>query len=131
MAAMQALEPDEWTDDDSVVAHRARAKAELYQIAQQAKEALAGRGIDTPLFFLIPNSGSSILTFGTVIDPPDTEWEQVREIVSEIVGQTVGLDRVRCRAVICATTHDHQPSGSSISRTPMPTPALQDSGAAR
>ena len=82
---------DDLTDDDAVIAHRARAKAELGQIARQAKQALADAGIDLSLFFLVPNSGDATLTFGTITDPPDDEWEQVGEIVSAIVRQTVGL----------------------------------------
>jgi hypothetical protein len=75
MVAMETPGPDDLADDDAVIAHRARAKAELGQIARQAKQALADAGIDT---------------FGTITDPPDDEWEQVGEIVSAIVGQTVG-----------------------------------------
>ena len=120
---------DERDDLDDDVVARERAKVELVQIVQQAKRALQEGGIDLDLFFLVPNSGSSILAFGTTGDPDDDLWARVGEIVSSIVRQTVGLDRTRCRQVICATTHDHQPSGSSVSWTP--TPALQDLGAAR
>ncbi|MBV8410137.1 MAG: hypothetical protein JOY64_21090 [Alphaproteobacteria bacterium] len=47
------------TDDIGVTAHRARAKAALDQIAQQAKQALADAGIDLSLFFLVPNSATA------------------------------------------------------------------------
>ena len=134
-------ERDNLTDDGNVAAHRARAKAELNQIARQAKQALADHGIDLGLFFLIPNSGDAIITYGTPGDPPDDEWNRVREVVSSIVRQSVGLDRVRCREVMCATTHsvaDHQPQASvqpiepsGCRSTPSPTPALQNVGADR
>ena len=117
---------DERDDLDDDVVARERAKVELVHIVQQAKRALQEGGIDLDLFFLVANSGSSILAFGTTGDPDDDLWARVGEIVSSIVGETVGLGRTRCREVICATTHDHQPSGSSVSRTPMPTPASQD-----
>ena len=51
---------DDLADDDAVIAHRARAKAELGQIARQAKQALADAGIDLNLFFLVRNSGDTI-----------------------------------------------------------------------
>jgi hypothetical protein len=99
-------ERDDLTDQDDVPAHRARAKAELDQIAQQVQQALAEAGIGISLFFLIPNSGDSILSFGTLADPSDGEWGRVGEIVSAIVRQRVRLDRTRCRPVTCATTTD-------------------------
>ncbi len=107
-------ERDDPTDDSDVVAdHRARAADMLSQIAQQARQGLADAGIDLSLFFLIPSSGQSIITFGTITDPDDHLWNRVGEIVSSIVRQTVGLDRTRCRTVTCATTDDlRQPTGA-------------------
>jgi L-aminopeptidase/D-esterase-like protein len=111
MAAMDIHdERDDLTDDDEVTAHRARAKAELAQIAQRARQALAKHGIDLDLFFMIPSSGDSILTFGTITDPPDEQWSRVSEVVSSIVGQSVGLTHTRCREIACASTTDAIPA---------------------
>ena len=64
MAAMDIHdEPDDLTDDGDVVAHRARAATMLDQIAQEAQRALAAEGFDIPLFFILPTSGQSIVTF--------------------------------------------------------------------
>jgi hypothetical protein len=96
-------------DDDDVTTHRARAKAEIDQIAQQAKLALADKGIiDTPLFFLVPNSGNAVLIFGTPGDPPDDQWDRVGEIIAAILGRLIGLRGIRRREVICAATHDQE-----------------------
>ena len=102
---MQTQALDDPLDDD-VTAHRELAAAKLDQIARDAKEALAYQGIDTPLFFLVPNSGNAILTFGTTLDPDDALWRQVSEVVSGVVRQLVGVDHTRCREVVCATTCD-------------------------
>jgi hypothetical protein len=93
-------ELDDLTDDERVADHRARAAAELDQITQQVKLALIERGIDMPVFFIIPHSGDAIVTFGTITDPPDDEWNHLSEIVTAIVRQSVGLDRTRCRHVL-------------------------------
>ena len=126
---------DDLTDDERVAAHRERVKAMLPEIAQQIREALAEQGIDTPLFFIVPHSGDAIITFGTSGDPSGDEWDRVGEIVGSIVAQSIGLDRVRCRPVTCATTDpivNHQstespaqPTDPSVSPSaPMPTAAL-------
>ena len=133
---MEHDDRDDLTDDD-VMAHRARAKAELVQITQQVRQALNDADIDLDVFLMIPASGDAVATFGTVADPCDELWERVTEIVSSVVGRTVGLDRTRCREVACATTYDHQPLQSSVQSAgpldspPMnlPTASLQDSGA--
>jgi hypothetical protein len=101
---MKTRQLGDLADRDAVVIHRARAKEMLNQITQQAKQALVDAGIDMPLFFMIPNSGDSILTFGTLGDPDDGLWSRVGEIVVAIVQQSAGLDRTRCQPVTCATT---------------------------
>jgi hypothetical protein len=90
-------------DDD--VTYRYRAAANLNQIARDAKDRLDEHGIDTPLFFLLPNSGDAVLIFGTPGDPDDDLWNEVTGIVSGIVQQSIGLERPRCRSLACATTH--------------------------
>jgi hypothetical protein len=121
---MQTLEPSEWVGDEDVA--RERARTMLDQIAQQASQALADAGIDLPVFFMIPNSGDSILTYGTVTDPPHELWEQVSQIVSSIVRGTVGLGRVRCREITCAKTHDHRYPQSPGQPVPIPVSAGGD-----
>ena len=76
----------------------------LDQITQQAKLALTSQGIDLPLFFLVP-SVNAVVTFGCSGDPDDELWSRVAEIVSAIIGETVGLAGTRCRAVY---VHDHR-----------------------
>jgi hypothetical protein len=135
-----AMDDDELQDDAPSLDeadYRERAAAKLDQIARDARETLAYQGIDTPLFFLVPNSGNAILMFGTILDPNDDEWNRVAEIVAPIVQQSVGLDRVRCRPTACATTHDHHPLQSAVQSAgpldspPMtlPTASLQEAGA--
>ena len=70
-------EREDLADDGRAAAHRERATAMLPEIAQQVKEALTGERIDTSVFFLVPNSGDAIITFGSAVDPPTpngVEW---------------------------------------------------------
>ena len=90
----------------AIPAYRERATGLLQDIAQQTKQALADAGIDLHIFFTIPSSGHSIITFGTVADPDDEAWKTVSEIVSAVVRSAIGLDRSQCRSLACATTHE-------------------------
>jgi hypothetical protein len=100
---------DDLTDDEAeVMAHRARARDLLTEITQKVRQALDHAGIDLDVFVMIPSSGDAIATFGAAGNPP--EWDRVSELVSSIVGQSVGLARTRCREVACASTGEAIPA---------------------
>jgi hypothetical protein len=90
---------------DDEPTYRDKAAAKLDQIAHDAKQALVEHGIDLDLFFVALNSGEAILIYGTPADPSDVLWDEVSEIVSAIVRQSVGVERTQCRSLLCATTH--------------------------
>jgi hypothetical protein len=127
-------ERDDLTDDEAdVMAHRARARDLLNEIARQAKQALSDQSIDINLFFIVP-SGNAVVTFGCSGDPTDDEWNRVAGIVTPIVSGLIGLTGTQCRAVACATTEiADQPSQPAVQPTgqagccsmPMHAPALQ------
>ena len=124
---MDTQELDDLTDDDDLTVYRARARTELDQIVTAAKQTLAEHGIDITVFFLVQSSGP-ILTFGTMADPSDDQWEQVSEIVLSIVREVTGLDGVWSRQVMCASTdavagNEHSPMPIS---TIMASPAGAD-----
>jgi hypothetical protein len=98
-------EDDDLTDDIEEATYRERATAMLNQIAHDAKIALAERDITLDVFFTVPRSGCAVVTFGTLANPSDDQWDQVSEVVSAIVRRSIGLERSRCRALVCATTH--------------------------
>ena len=103
-------EHDEMTCDDEPglmsarATYRNQARANLDQIAKDTKQAIADAGIEMDVFFIIPNNGDSLLTFGTPGDPSDDLWDTVSEIVSAVVRQSIGLDHATCRSLLCATT---------------------------
>ena len=124
---MDTQELDDLNEDgDEVRAHRARVRTGLNEIARLAKQALAKQKIGLDLFFLTPNSGESVLMFGSPTDVDDPTWERVSDIVSSVLRQVVGLDGTRCRPVMCSTTTD---AGAGNEHSPMPTPAFENTGA--
>jgi hypothetical protein len=109
MAAMDFNdERDDLADDGGVVAHRDRAKRMLDQIAAQARQALSEQSIDTPLFFIVPNTGDAVLIFGSPDDLDDKSWDRLGGIVASVVAGLVGLSGTRRREMRCATTYDQE-----------------------
>ena len=114
-------------DDDEVTDYRARARTELDRIAQMTKLALAEDGLDLTVFFLVQSSGP-ILTFGTMSEPLENQWEQVSGIVLSVVREVTGLDGLWSRPITCASTDavaGSEHSSMSIS-TIMASPAGAD-----
>ena len=70
--------------------HDPPAHTTPYDADENSRCTIASAEIGIDLFFLIPSSGTSILTFGIAGDPDDHLWKRVGEIVSAVVRQTVG-----------------------------------------
>ena len=111
-------------------AHRACVRAGLDEIARQAKQVLAEQKIGLDLFFLTPNSGESVLMFGSPTDVDDPTWERISDIVSSGLRQVIGLEGTRCRPVMCSTTTDAG-AGNEHSLMPILTPTASPAGADR
>jgi hypothetical protein len=123
---MAAMENETWIEnDDGVRAYRARARNLLPQITQEVKSALDEASIEIDVFMVIPTTGDAICTFGTAIDPPDEVWGKVGEIVCSVFQRVIGLGRVRCRPLACATTADLSDQVTSLAELtakPIPIP---------
>lgn len=73
----------------------------LNDIATEVNAVLRDADLRIPVFFTVPSSGESIMTFATPIDPSDQEWERVAEIILPIVASKIGAARLRSRAMPC------------------------------
>ena len=88
---------------------RERAASKLDQIAQLVRQRLTEHGIDESVFFVVPSSGDTIITFGTTGDPPDELWARISDLVGTVVKEVVGVERLRCRDLICAAADGASP----------------------
>jgi hypothetical protein len=97
-------EHDDLTDEGDQGTYQERATAMLDLIAQRTKLALSEAGMDIDIIFLVSQNSNAILTFGTPADPSDDLWAAVGEVVSCVVRNSLGIERTRCRALMCAST---------------------------
>ena len=125
---MDTQEIDVVTDDgDELRTHPARARTELDQIARRAKRALAEHRIDLDVFFLVPNSGASVISYGCDSDPDDPTWERVGDIVADVLRQVIGLEGTQHTPVMCCATTDVVADTDHPSML-IPEPTLQNTG---
>jgi hypothetical protein len=97
------------TNDSDVTMTRLRTGALLDEIIQRVNTALGDQDIDIDLFVMVP-SPDVIITIGTPGSPTADEWRSVSEIVSSVVQEFIGLERVRCCPLPPAR---HSPTSSS------------------
>lgn len=76
---------------------RALAKSRLPKIIERTKDALAQGGVGVDIFYLLPNSGDSAITYGVIADVSDEEWDTISGIVCEIVKDALALRDVYTR----------------------------------
>jgi hypothetical protein len=88
--------------DDKIDAQRDIIRQSLNEIANDVGMMLRDAGLTCPVFLTVPNSGNSLATVATPIDPPDEDWSRVIAIVSQIIEERLGTGKLRARELRCA-----------------------------
>jgi hypothetical protein len=72
---------------------RNQISACLGEIVVDVKMTLADAGLsNVPLYLAIPLGGPSLLSIISPVDPSDSEWAQIEQIVCQIVGRKIGSE---------------------------------------
>jgi hypothetical protein len=86
-------------------AQREVIRLALNDIVAEVGAALRNAQLDFPVYVAIPNSGQSVATVATPLDPSDTQWSQATAIVRRIIGRQLGDVRLRGRPLHCAVAN--------------------------
>ena len=77
----------------------------LDEIAAEVATSLRDAHLDFPVFLTVPNSGDSLATMASPLDPSDSEWSHASAIVCRIIGQRLGDARLHGRPLHCAVAN--------------------------
>jgi hypothetical protein len=77
----------------------------LDEIATEVGTSLRDAHLDFPVYITVPNSGQSIATIATPLDPSDSDWSHASAIVCRIIGQRLDDIRLRGRPLYCAVAN--------------------------
>jgi hypothetical protein len=88
--------------DDRLESQRETIRQSLDAIANDIGMALRDIGLTFPVFLTVPNSGLSLVTFATPIDPTDEDWSRATEIVCQAIEGRIGASKLRGAALQCA-----------------------------
>jgi hypothetical protein len=82
----------------------------LTDIAEEVTAALTNAGITIPVFMSIPSSGRAVLSYMTPDDPDDDVWQEVGEIIGDIVAERIGIDLLNAEPLVCASACPERPA---------------------
>ena len=92
-------------DPTTPEAQREIIRQSVNEIAAEVGIALREAHLDFPVFLTVPNSGDSLATMASPLDPSDGDWSHASAIVCRIIGQRLGDARLRGRALHCAVAN--------------------------
>jgi hypothetical protein len=96
-----------WTpvEDDRLEMERETLRQSLIGITNAVGVAMRDAGLVFPLYATVPNSGESVATIATPLDPSDADWERATTIFCKIAGKMLGGQRLRARELPCAVAN--------------------------
>ena len=83
-------------------AQRDIIRQSLDAIVNDIGMAMRDVGLTFPVYMTVRNSGDSLVTIATSLDPSDEQWQQASAIVCRTLEERVGCDRLRGRELACA-----------------------------
>jgi hypothetical protein len=88
--------------DDRLDAQRDAIRQSLNEITNDIGMAMRDVGLTFPLYITVRNSGDSLVTIATPLDPSDADWQQASAIVCRTLEERVGCGHLRGRELACA-----------------------------
>ena len=98
---MNEIDP-QTESEDRLDAQRDIIRQSLDAITNDIGMAMRDVGLTFPLYITVRNSGDSLVTIATSLDPSDEEWEHARQIVCRTLEGRVGCGRLGGRELACA-----------------------------
>ena len=83
-------------------AQRDIIRQSLDAITNDIGMAMRDVGLTFPLYITVRNSGDSLVTIASSLDPSDEEWRRASEIVCRTIEERTGCNRLRGRELPCA-----------------------------
>ena len=74
----------------------------INEIANDIGMEMRDVGLTFPLYITVRNSGNSLVTIMTPLDPSDADWQRAREIVCGTLEERIGCGRLGGRELACA-----------------------------
>ena len=96
-------------------AQRDIIRSNLTEIANDIGMAMRDAGLDFPAYIAVRNSGESLATIATPLDPSEDDWQQACDIVCRIMEKKIGSDtKLRNQKLLCAVANSTPMSAAEV-----------------
>ncbi len=104
------------TDRD---AQREIIRSNLTEIANDIGTMMRDAGLLFPVYITVRDSGESLATVATPLDPSDNDWRRASDIVCRIMEKKIGSGGLWSRELLCAVANS-PPMGAAEVTTSQP-----------
>ena len=103
------------TDDDTRIEYqRDIIRHSLPELVNDIGMAMRDAGLHFPVFMTVRDSGDSLATIATPLDPSDQDWQRASAIVCQIMEQRIGGGRLRGQELVCAVANSPPMSAAEV-----------------
>ena len=88
--------------DNRLDAQRDIIRESLNEIAADIGMAMRDEGLHFPVYITVRNSGGSLATIATPLDPSDDDWSRAAAIVCQVMEKKIGGGKLTGRELACA-----------------------------
>jgi hypothetical protein len=89
------------------ICDRAIIRQSLEAISADTGTAMRDAGLSAiPVYVVIPNSGTALVTVMTPLDPADADWDRVMENACQVIQAKLGTDRLHTRGMAWTTANE-------------------------
>jgi hypothetical protein len=100
--------------DDRLEPERNTIRQSLDAIVNDIGMAMRDVGLTFPVYITVRNSGNSLATIATPLDPSDEDWSRASAIVCQIIGKRIGNGRLYGRELPCAVANSPSMSAAGM-----------------
>jgi hypothetical protein len=99
---------------DGIEEQREIIRHSLHEIVNDIGMAMRDAGLHFPVFMTVRDSGDSLATIATLLDPSDQDWQRASAIVCQIMEQRIGGGRLRGQELVCAVANSPPMSAAEV-----------------
>jgi hypothetical protein len=90
-------------------------RSNLTEIAADIGMVMRDAGLSFPVFLTVRDSGDSLATMATPLDPSDQDWQRASAIVCQIMERKIGGDaKLRGWGLVCAVANAAPMSAAEV-----------------
>jgi hypothetical protein len=100
--------------DNRLDAQRDIIRESLNEIVADIGMAMRDEGLHFPVYITVRNSGDSLATIATPLDPSDDDWSHAAAIVCRVLEKKIGRGKLTGHELACAVANSAPMSAAEV-----------------